>query len=400
MRQALPVTTTVYLAPDVERLAALARSDGRIGIDTEFVSEGRYLPLLCLVQVAVTDPDADGGVRVELIDPIAAEAPDPAPLAAVLADPAIEVVMHAGRQDIAILRREWQTSISSVFDTQIAAAFAGLGAQLGHSALVAALLDRRAARSASFTRWDKRPLSSEQLAYARDDVIHLHAMATALHARLERTERSAWSREECRLLEQASDERDPDTAYRRLPRSGRLSARQRAVARELAAWRERTAAAENRPVGSVLGDAQLVELAARQPPNADALRQTRGLHPPLIRRRGEAILEAIARGVAAPPLARDDDERPIAGPGLAPLISLAEALVRARVSEANIAYELVSTRADLQAIAAAARSGSPEPAVRTLTGWRRELVGAELLELFAGRRALSIERGTLRVQEL
>ncbi|MGI8920275.1 MAG: ribonuclease D [Solirubrobacteraceae bacterium] len=388
------------LAPDLELLADLARAGGRLGIDTEFVSEGRYLPLLCLVQIAVPDPSAVSGVRVELLDPMAASAPDPQPLAAVLADASIEVVMHAGRQDVAILSREWRTSVRCLFDTQVGAAFAGLGAQLGLTALVGALLDRRAARSASFTRWDARPLDEEQLAYARDDVVHLIALADALHERLDGSGRLEWAREECRRLEHSSDERNPETAYRRLPRVARLNGRQRAVARELAAWRERTAAAENRPLGSVLGDAQLVELASRQPTTTDQLRQTRGLHPPTLRRRGDALLEAIARGLAAPPLAREDDERPPPSAGLAPLISLSEALVRARVAEAAIAYELVATRADLQAIAQCSRSGAPEPSVRTLTGWRRELVGAELLELLAGHRSLSIERGALRVRDV
>src|SRR5918996_4757793 len=112
-------------------LAERAAAQGRIAIDTEFVSERRYQALLCLAQVAVPDPSAPGGVRTEVLDPIEHEL-DPAPLAQVLADPAIEIVVHAGRQDVAILRRTWGTDITNVFDTQIAAGFGGLRAQMGY----------------------------------------------------------------------------------------------------------------------------------------------------------------------------------------------------------------------------------------------------------------------------
>src|SRR3954464_13097676 len=107
---------------DLERLAADARAGGRLGIDTEFMTEGRYHPLLCLVQVSVADHTAEDGVRVELIDPLAGDE-DPAPLAAVLADPDVDVVLHAARQDVALLRRAWRTEVTPVVDTQVAAGF-------------------------------------------------------------------------------------------------------------------------------------------------------------------------------------------------------------------------------------------------------------------------------------
>src|SRR6266536_3056792 len=108
----------------VAELAAQARAAGRMGIDTEFMGEGRYRSLLCLVQVAVEE-EPGGEVRVEVLDPLAGKL-DPTPLAAVLADPDVEVVMHAGRQDVALLRRAWQTDLHNIFDTQVAAGFSGL----------------------------------------------------------------------------------------------------------------------------------------------------------------------------------------------------------------------------------------------------------------------------------
>ena len=155
---------------DIKGLAEAARAGGRLGIDTEFMSEGRYRALLCLAGVVV--PDAEGQPVVELVDPLDGRL-DPGPLAEVLADPEVEVVLHAGRQDVALLRRVWRTEVRGVFDTQVAAGFAGFGAQTGYGSLLNDVLGLRLAKSASFTRWDDRPLSPEQLAYARDDVAHL-----------------------------------------------------------------------------------------------------------------------------------------------------------------------------------------------------------------------------------
>ena len=371
-------------APDVRAIADRARAAGRLGLDTEFLPEGRYRPLLCLVQVVVGD-------EVWVLDPLAGF--DPAPLASVLAEDSIEIVVHAGRQDVAILRREWRTDVTNVFDTQVAAGFAGFSAQAGYNGLLHDVLRIRLPKTASFTRWDARPLTDEQLRYARGDVEHLLPLADDIRTRLEASGRLEWAREECRAIARASDERDPEEVWRRLPRATGLDARERAVARELAAWRERTAERENRPVGAVLRDPTVVELAKRTPAGRKELAQIRGVNPDVVRRRGDDIVAAIQRGRAAEPLRLDEADRLSTEPQDGPVIALAEALVRTRAQEAGLAYELIAARADLTPIVVAARRGQAEPDVRTLRGWRRNLVGAELLELLAGSRRLSVGPG-------
>jgi ribonuclease D len=378
------------LPTELERLAARAREEGRLGIDTEFMPEGRYRPLLCLVQVCV-------GEEVVVLDPIEHDLGDPAPLAAVLADPAIEIVLHAGRQDVAILRRAWSTDVTNVFDTQIAAGFAGFSAQAGYTGLLHDVLKIRLAKSASFTRWDARPLTPEQLRYAREDVEHLLPLADELQRRLAGRGRLEWASEECHVIAEATDERDPEQVWRRLPRISGLDPRDRAIARELAAWRERTAAAEDRPVGSVVRDPTLVELAKRAPRSPKELGQIRGAGPDVVRRRARDILAAIERGRAAEPIRPDEGERLATDAVDGPTIALAEALVRARAQEAGLAYELIAARADLAPVVVAARRARPEPDVRTLRGWRRELVGDELLELLAGKRSLEVVNGRVQV---
>src|SRR4051794_36169982 len=204
------------------------------------MSEGRYRALACLVQTAVVEGD---DIRISLFDTLADQ--DFTPLAEVLADPEIEIVLHAGRQDVAILRRTWRTDVHNLFDTQIAAGFAGQGAQTGYGNLLGAVLGVRVGKTASYTRWDQRPLTDEQLAYAREDVVHLLQLRDELAERLEASGRLEWAREECRRLEDSTDARDPEVAWLRLPRISALDPRSRAVARELGAWRERTASAED-----------------------------------------------------------------------------------------------------------------------------------------------------------
>jgi len=377
-------------AVEIERLAARAREEGRLGIDTEFIPEGRYRPLLCLVQICV-------GREVAVLDPLEGDLGDTAPLAAVLADPAVEVVLHAGRQDVAILRRAWGTAFTNVFDTQIAAGFAGFSAQAGYTGLLHDVLKIGLAKSASFTRWDARPLAPEQLRYAGEDVEHLLPLTDELQRRLAERGRLGWAREECQVIAEATDERDPGEVWRRLPRISGLGPRERALARELGAWRERTAAAEDRPVGSVVRDPTLVELAKRDPKTTKELGQIRGAGPDVLRRRALEILAALERGRAAEPIRLEEGERLATDAVDGPTIALAEALVRARAHEAGLAYELIAARVDLAPVVVSVRRAQPEPDVRTLRGWRRELVGAELLELLGGKRSLGVVDGRVQV---
>ncbi|GAC1442256.1 MAG: ribonuclease D [Solirubrobacteraceae bacterium] len=380
----------------MQRLLQRARAAGRFGIDTEFIGEGRYRTMLCLIQLVVSDEE---GLEILVVDALQDDL-DLSPLAAVLADPEVEVVVHAGRQDIALLRRYARTEVTHIFDTQLAAGFAGIQAQAGYETLLRELLGLSVQKSASYTRWDRRPLTAEQMEYAREDVLHLLEMATELERRLGANGRLAWAREECRALEAATDSRDPELLWSKLPRVNGLKPQARAIARELVEWRESVAERQNRPASTVLNDSALVELAKRAPANLQQLEAIRGVNAGNLRRRGEDLIEAIARGESRQPIAAEPIVSERGSPLDAPLIALCEALVRARVLEAKLAYELVASRADLQRLVAAARGGGAEAGVRTLQGWRRALVGEELLELLAGElvlqvgedRRLSVER--------
>jgi ribonuclease D len=379
----------------VSELAQLARDAGRLGVDTEFVSERRYQALLCLVQVVVADPAAEGGQRIEIIDPIEGE--QPGPLADVLADPEIEVVFHAARQDVALLKRTWQTEIRNIFDTQVAAGFAGLGAQTGYDGLVRPVLGVTNKGHEGFTRWERRPLTEEQVKYAKADVEYLLPLADGLKERLMETGRLEWAREECRALEEVNDERAPTDMFARLPRIRRLGKRQQALALSLVGWREEHARELDKPAGSIVPDHVLVEVARKRPTSRKALEEVRGMPSQTLHRWWRELLEAIEGADDAPAAPELRDTEP-GDPGDAPLISVGQALVRQRAMEAGVATDLISTQADLAAVVSAVRRGSGEPDVRTMRGWRRELVGEELLELLAGRRSVRIENGRLAIE--
>ena len=353
------------------------------------MSEGRYRALLCLVQIAVDDDTRPAGEpRIELIDSLESGV-DVTPLAQLLADPAIEVVLHAGRQDVAILRRAWATEVNNIFDTQLAAGFAGASAQTGYGNLLGSMLGRRVGKTASYTRWDARPLTAEQLSYAAEDVAHLLELADEVQRRLE-TDRPPQLG-----LRGVPAPRVRDRRARPLYRLGAASARRAArPASARGGARAGGLARANRvrrgSAGRVRARRSGARRARQAPPlERGALEQIRGIHPSGIRRRGAQILEAIAAGMKAEPIPREEP-RGRSEPDDVPLIVLAEALLRARSLEAGLAYELIASRNELELIVAASRRREAEPDVRTLEGWRSELVGADLRDLLAGRKVVSV----------
>lgn len=369
----------------IEQVAQRAVATGQIAFDTEFMSEGRYFPRLCLVQFAAAEPG--GEPVVATIDALADE--DPGPLLAALTDPGVEVVVHAGRQDLAIVEQAWGARATNVFDTQIAAALTSTTHQSSYQYLVGQVLGRSLRKSESFTRWDQRPLTEQQLAYARQDVQHLIALAALLRERLEANGRLEWARQECRLLETASaEERDPEEVFRRLSASTDLKPVEAAVARELTIWREQTAREQNRPIRSVLPDRLVTQLARRRPASLEALKQERGVGEGILRRHGKQILAALRRGERAAPIALPG--RPDLPPWFGPLSALVEALIRARCEEQRIAPEMIANRAEVGEVVLQAVRHGTEASNRLLTGWRRDVVGEEVLELLRGDRSLRV----------
>lgn len=370
------------------QLAQRACETGRLALDTEFVGEGHYWPQLCLVQFAIETPD---GVAIAVVDTLAEH--DPAPILPALADPGIEAVVHAGAQDLALLHRKWDVQVANVFDTQVAAAFLGANMQLSYQDALRRFLNIRSEKSEGFTHWDRRPLAPEQLAYAREDVEHLPSLARALREELERAGRLQWALDESRDADAIVDRRDPERLFQKFARSSKLDDEEATALRELVHWRDKTAREENRPLRSILSDQALTQLARRRPSATSKFRDIRGVHDGVARRYGKQIITVLREAEQLPPVRVDRPARP--PEQTEPMVALAQAFIRARSQEAQIATELIATRTELAEVVGAILKGT-EPSTAISRGWRHELVGQELTELLRGKRSLSVsEQGRL-----
>ena len=238
-----------HLDPTVTDLAERARATGRLGIDTEFMGEGRYRPLLCLVQVAVEEEDGDGARRGPRPArgrprPRARSPPcSPTPTSRSSCTPAARTSRCCAASG--------RPTSRNVFDTQVAAGFAGRRAQLGYEALLARAPRRPPAQERELHALGRAPAQPRSRSATRARTSCTCSQLTdALQERARRAAAgSDWAREECRALEDVSDERDADAIFARLPRVNSLDPAQRAVARELVEWREETAR-ERRPAGA------------------------------------------------------------------------------------------------------------------------------------------------------
>jgi ribonuclease D len=378
----MPAPEPIRDAAGAAALAADARAAGRTAIDLEFLWERTYRPQPCLVSLAVGD-------RVELIDPIEGAPLDP--VGDLVADPGVTVVMHAPSADLILLVSALGIRPTAILDTQLLAGFVGLGSGQSLGSLVERALGVRLAKSESYTDWLRRPLSREQLSYAADDVRYLLPLADELLARMRRLGREQWAVDEHvrRYGPQARFVPDPDEAWRRVKGHGRLSPSDRAVLRALAAWREREASRRDRPAAWVVPDRTLLELARRRGATRAAIQGERGLPERLRPAELDGILDAIRAGAEEPPLPLPPPPPPEVRARLEPLVALGQVLVGSRAAAADIAPVLVASREDIETFLGEALAGDVD-SHPLASGWRRELVGDALLELAAGRLALTV----------
>ena len=360
--------------------AALAA--GRIGLDTEFMREKTYRAQLCLVQVAAGDD-------IFIIDPLEV---DSKPVADLMADPKVEVLLHAASQDLELFNDLYGVVPTNVFDVQAAAGFAGYGASLSYGRLVEATLGVALEKGESYTDWCRRPLTSKQLKYAGDDVRYLGAIADKLKEELSSDGRLEWAQGEMASFEDPETyEFTPQAAWLRVKGRGTLSGRQLAVLRELAAWREQEASRRDIPRGWVVKDPTLIELARRSPTNPGALRDIRGLNSKEAERSGKAITSAVERGKNAESIKTTKPPSRSAQERARMLSGLADAVVRSRCEAAGVATELVVTRSEVEGLLLDMFSGSlDEGRHRVLRGWRRDLVGDAILGMAAGKIAVKV----------
>ena len=352
---------------DLERLIERLRGERVLALDTEFMRERTYFPRLCLLQIATSDGAA------HCVDPLAGL--DLATLFALLRSPAITKILHSARQDLEVFWYLCEAVPAPVFDTQLAASFCGLSDQIGYAALVRALLGVELDKLHTRTDWSQRPLSAAQLAYAREDVQHLPALAGALRSRLAARDREAWVEEECaRLSDSALYQVVPEEMWRRVKGALRLPAPTRQVLRALAAWREAKARALDKPRSWVVSDADLVAVAACRPADIREL-LAGGAGARAIKRHARELLAVVEASSGKVELEQLAIRRPIIA-ARAKVNDLLER-IRARARAADLSPHLVASRRDVERAVLGKRDS------RLFQGWRKAFIGDDLEQWLA-----------------
>jgi ribonuclease D len=372
------------------RFCSEQRGTSFVAVDTEFMRERTYWPILCLVQVA-------GPIEAAAIDPLAPGI-DLTPLLALMADESILKVFHAARQDVEIFFNLSGTVPKPLFDTQIAAMVCGFGDAASYETLVGKLAQASLDKSSRFTDWARRPLTERQIRYALADVVHLRTVYEGLQQRLASNGRAAWFAEDmAELADPATYRSEPSEAWRRFRLRGRVDPRFFGVLREVAAWRETAARQRNLPRGRIMRDEAVLEIASHTPKTTEALGRSRSLGKGVAEGRlGNEILEAVQRGLAnSKALEVPAPSRADTPPGLGPLIELLRVLLKQRCEEHQVAQRLVATAEDLEAIAADYRASVP-----AVFGWRYDIFGKEALALKHGRLALTVRRNRITLVEV
>ncbi len=375
----------IQTQPELSALAERLSSEKTVAVDTEFASEGRYYAEPAIMQIA-TRNDA------MLVDLLALR--DLAPLHALLLDPAVTKVFHAGKQDLEIFYRLIGRPIANVFDTQVVASLLGYGDQISLRMLLKTVLGVEVEKDYTFTDWMRRPLSHGQLQYALDDVRHLIPLYDSLREMLISKSRLSWAEEELKTLEHVERYSDLDErqAYLSIKGAERLRRHELGILQELAAWREVKAREQNVPTGKILLDPVLIELARRPRKSPRELGEIRGLHGGQANKYGREIIAALERGRNNRPEPLKYDE-PLPA-SLEPTADFLMLCLRSLARKQSISAGVLANRSALRELV---KSGAAAN-VPLLQGWRRQIAGEELLAALAGDVRMSISAATKEVE--
>ena len=382
-------------ADEVAKIAAAIAESPLAAFDLEFLAQDRLVPTLCVVQVAWLDkhvrldvaaaPIVAARPHTALVDPLVV---DVRPILGVLAAHP-RVVAHAPRQDLGLLATRFGLAIPQIADTQVMAAFAGIGDQVGFASLANDLLGLSLGKELQWTDWAQRPLSDAQLAYAESDVLHLPALYALLRDRL--GPRFPWALAESTQVAAdalAASQVTPETAWRQLSTRG-LDTPAMAALIELAAWRHRTAIALDRPLGQVLNEKLLIDLARNRPSESGGVRALKGLSS-IAKSRADEIASAIAgaKPDAVPPRIASKGSPSIRAQRWAEILL---AIVQVVAEQSGVAARLLATRSDAEEFARTVDEGGVAAAqsLPALSTWRREVLGEVWLAWLAGQLVLA-----------
>ncbi len=368
-----PDRKLISTTAELEKIAEKIATAGRVAVDTEFIWERTYYPILGLVQLALNEKEA------WLLDMPALQG-KLAPLGEVLSDPKIEKIIHDAKQDLTILRQATGFYPQNIFDTRLAAGFIGPSASRSLLDTCALFADITLEKGETRSDWLKRPLTSKQLQYALDDVLFLPFIRDKIMRQAEKLGRNQWLTEEMRLYDNPVLYLDPDPEqiYIKVKGAGRLSRPELAILRSLAAWRERKAVSRNRPRRHIIPDESLIKIAQSAPLDYDKLKNNCGLSARAGQRYAKELLEAAAKGLALPeadwPLSLKKSRNAKNQEKVRKIIDL----ISATCKKHDLDPALIATRKDIEKIFADKNQATQAKARLRSSGWRRQLLGKEI----------------------
>lgn len=377
----------VWIANDAD-LAQLCQrwhQQAWLAVDTEFLRTNTYFPIAALVQVF-------DGQTIYFLDPHGITQWQP--LAEVMANPAVCKALHACSEDLEIFALLLGGLPVNLFDTQVAAAMVGQGFSVGYARLVEQMLGVHLPKDETRSDWLARPLSPAQTLYAAWDVYYLMPIAQQLQAKLTAHNRLTWLQEDCKtLLAHSQDAQDAALSHLRLKGLQRMNRREQALAARLCYWRECVAQQTNLPRNHVVKEAALYQLAQSKPKHISQLRQIEDLPEKAIRRYGEDIIEIIQTVLAL----KDDQlpppqPRPLSG-SQQQQIKNWRLWVEEKAQTLDLAPEVLARKRDYEYLARGLPAGEPLPSI--LQGWRRPIIGDELLALCQAESATAVAHVSL-----
>lgn len=356
-----------------------------MAIDTEFLRERTYFAKLCLLQIAIKG-------EIAIIDPFPIK--NLKVLAPALTNPNIVKIFHACSQDMEIIYHDLGVVPVPVFDTQVAASIQGKLQQASYASLVSSYCGVTLEKKDSYTDWSRRPLRPSQVEYAADDVRYLPSIWKTMLADLKKENRLNWLDTAFdEITDPAKYQVEPRERFRKLRRVNQLSPKQMAAAREFAAWREERAMKRNVPRKWVCSDEQIVEACRREAKTIDELYMVRGLRESLRTDDARRVVEAIRRGLECP-----KEDLPTFGnrnrneENVDVVVDLMGAIVHLRAKENHIAVQTLAPHSELTKLA----RGQKKDCI-LLKGWRKKVVGEELLALVEGKFLLGLDGGNLKI---
>lgn len=371
---------------DLKAICQQASKSDVIAVDTEFKRETTYYPKACLIQIATKDLTA-------CIDPF--EISDFEPLKAILYSPDITKIFHAGRQDLEIFYFLFDKIPTPIFDTQIAATLLGFADQVGYGNLTKKMLNIELDKSLTRADWEKRPMSKKQIEYAANDVIYLLKIYHLQIQQLKETERLNWLKKDFDFLSNENLYKpSPNDAWKKIKNYNRMNKVQRCIVYKISQWREEVALKRNRPRTFIIKNQSIIDIANQKPTNLNELEEIRDIHPNLIKRDGQKLIELIEKASTMQESDCPHAKKPIIlNSDQTLLLSSLQTVIQLNAKKHKIDSSYLCTKKELEKVIL------HEEDAALLHGWRYELAGKDVVRFINGELTLKVLNGAVQLCE-